>query len=75
MESASYDPQTKQVCFHFGNVTVAVDVEDYMDFLYVVAAMKTVIEKDPDVTLGVFTDEEGNEIEEFIVKDAEEEYS
>ena len=75
MDSSSYDPQTKQVFLQFSNVSVAIDVEDYMDFLYVVAAMKTVIEKDPDVTLGVFTDEEGNEIEEFIVKDAEEEYS
>ena len=75
MDSSAYDPETKQVYLQFGNVSVAIDVEDYMGFLYVVAAMKTVIEKDPDVTLGVFTDEEGNEIEEFIVKDAEEEYS
>lgn len=75
MESSAYDPQTKQVYLQFGNVTVAIDVEDYMDFLYVVAAMKTVIEKDPDIALGTFTDEDGNEIEEFIVKDQNEEYS
>jgi len=75
MESSAYDPQTKQVYLQFGNVTVAIDVEDYMDFLYVVAAMKNVIEKDPEVTLGTFTDDEGNEIEEFIVKDQDEEYS
>ena len=75
MDSSAYDPETKQIYLQFGNVSVAIDVEDYMGFLYVVAAMKTVIEKDPDVTLGVFTDEEGTEIEEFIVKDAEEEYS
>ena len=75
MNSSAYDPQTKQVYLHFGNVTVAIDVEDYMDFLYVVAAMKNVISDDPEVTLGTFTDEDGNEIEEFIVKDADEEYS
>jgi len=75
MESSAYDPQTKQVYLQFGNVSVAIDVEDYMDFLYVVVAMKNVIEKDPEVTLGTFTDDEGNEIEEFIVKDQDEEYS
>jgi hypothetical protein len=75
MESSAYDPQTKQVYLQFGNVSVAIDVEDYMDFLYVVVAMKDVIEKDPEVTLGTFTDDEGNEIEEFIVKDQDEEYS
>lgn len=75
MESSAYDPQTKQVYLQFGNVTVAIDVEDYMDFLYVVVAMKDVVEKDPEVTLGTFTDEDGNEIEEFIVKGQDEEYS
>jgi len=75
MESSAYDPETKQVYLQFGNVTVTIDVEDYMDFLYVVAAMKTVIEEDPDIALGSYTDEDGNEIEEFIVKDQNEEYS
>ena len=75
MESSAYDPETKQVYLQFGKVTVTIDVEDYMDFLYVVAAMKTVIEEDPDIALGSYTDEDGNEIEEFIVKDQNEEYS
>jgi len=75
MESSAYDPQTKQVYLQFGNVSVAIDVEDYMEFLYVVVAMKDIIEKDPEVTLGTFTDDDGNEIEEFIVKDQDEEYS
>jgi hypothetical protein len=75
MESASYDPQTKQVCFHFGNVTVAVDVEDYMDFLYIVTAMKTVVEQDPEVSLGTYVDENGIELQEFVFKDENEEYS
>lgn len=75
MDSSSYDPETKQVYMHFGNVTVAIDVEEYMNFLYIVAAMKTVIEQDPDVTIGSYTDDNGNEIEEFIVKDEDEEYS
>ena len=75
MDSSSYDPETKQVYLHFGNVTVAIDVEEYMNFLYVVAAMKTVIEQDPEVTIGSYTDDNGNELEEFIVKDEDEEYS
>jgi len=75
MESSAYDPQTKQVYLQFGNVSVAIDVEDYMEFLYVVVAMKDIIEKDHEVTLGTFTDDDGNEIEEFIVKDQDEEYS
>jgi len=75
MESASYDPQTKQVYFHFGNVTVAVDVEDYMDFLYIVTAMKTIVEQDPAVSLGTYVDENGIELQEFVFKDENEEYS
>jgi len=75
MESTAYDPQTKQVYLQFGNVTVAIDVEDFMDFIYTVVATKDIIEKDPEVTLGTFTDDDGNEIEEFIVKDQDEEYS
>lgn len=75
MNSTAYDPQAKQVYLYFGNVTVAIDVEEYMDFLYVFAAMKELISNDPEVTLGTFTDEDGNEIEEFIVKDTDEEYS
>lgn len=75
MESASYDPQTKQVYFHFGNVTVAIDVEEYMDFLYVATAMKSVIEDDPEVTLGTYVDENGVELQEFVFKDENEDYS
>ncbi len=75
MDNCSYDPQTKQVCMHYGSVTVAIDVEDYMDFLYIVMAMKTVIEQDEDVTLGTYVTEEGVELQEFIVKDENDEYS
>jgi hypothetical protein len=60
---------------HYGSVTVAIDVEDYMDFLYIVMAMKTVIEQDEDVTLGTYVTEEGVELQEFIVKDENDEYS
>jgi len=75
MDNCSYDPQTKQVCMHLGNVTVAIDVEDYMDFLYIVMAMKAVIEQDEDVTLGTYTTDEGVELQEFIVKDDTDGYS
>ncbi len=75
MESASYDPQTKQVYFHFGNVTVAIDTEDYMDFLYIVTAMKTVVEQDPEISLGTYVDENGIELQEFVFNDENEDYS
>jgi len=75
MDSCTYDPETKQVFFYFGNVSIAIDVEDYMNFLYMTMAMKTVVEEDPDVTLGTFVNEDGIEMQEFIVKDENEEFS
>jgi len=60
---------------HFGNVTVAIDVEDYMDFLYIAMAMKSVIEQDEEVTLGTYVTEEGVELQEFVVNDGNDEYS
>ena len=75
MDNCSYDPQTKQVFMHYGNDSVAIDVEDYMDFLYIVMAMKTVIEQDEDVTLGTYVTDEGVELQEFVVKDDTDGYS
>ena len=46
-----------------------------MDFLYIVTAMKTVVEQDPEVSLGTYVDENGIELQEFVFKDENEEYS
>ena len=75
MDSCSYDPETKQVYLRFANIVVEVDIEDYMSMLYVLNAAKTVIESDPEVTLGVYTDEEGNERQEFVINGEDEEYT
>ena len=76
MDSCSYDPESKQVFFNFGNVSVAIDVEDYMHFLYLVMAMKTVVEEDPEIALGTYVDDvTGIEMQEFIIKDENEEFS
>jgi hypothetical protein len=75
MDDCAYDPQSKQVFLHFGNVAVAIGVEDYLEFIYLAIAMKAVIEQDPDVSIGTYTTDEGVEIEEFIIKDENEEYS
>jgi len=75
MDSCSYDPETKQVYLRFANIVVEVDIEDYMSMLYVLNAAKTVIESDPDVSLGVYTDEEGNERQEFVINGEDEEYT
>ena len=75
MDDCSYDPQAKQVFFHFGNVTVSINVEDYMEFIYLALAMKSVVEEDPEVAIGTYTTDDGTEIQEFIIKDENEEYS
>lgn len=51
-----------------------VDVEDFMDVIHTLEEMKAVIQEDPEVTLGEFTDEDGNVWQEFIVKGEDEEY-
>jgi hypothetical protein len=75
MDSCSYDPETKQVYLRFANIVVEVDIEDYMSMLYVLNAAKSVIESDPEVSLGVYTDEEGNERQEFVISGEDEEYT
>ncbi len=75
MDSCAYDPETKQIYLRFGNVSIAIDIEDYMDVMYMLAAAKSVIEKDPEVSLGTFTDENGVEHQEFIVNEDGGEFS
>jgi hypothetical protein len=75
MDSCAYDPETKQVYLRFGNVSVAIDIEEYMNMLYMLAAAKGVIEKDPEVAMGTYTDDNGVERQEFIVNDEGEEFS
>ena len=75
MDSCAYDPETKQVYLRFANIVVEVDIEDYMSMLYVLNAAKSVIEADPEVSLGVYTDEAGNERQEFVINGEDEEYT
>lgn len=75
MDDCAYDPESKQVFLHFGNVAVSIGIEDYLAFLYLATAMKVVIEQDPDVSIGTYTTAEGVELEEFIIKGENEEYS
>lgn len=74
MDSCAYDPETKQIYLRFGNVSIEVDIEDYMNMLYIFNAAKAVIESDPEVSLGTYTDEDGNERQEFVVSGPDEEY-
>lgn len=68
MDNCTYDPETKAVLMQFGNVTVSVDIEDFMDMLYALAATKIEAESDEDIALGTYTNEEGVEVEAFVVK-------
>ena len=75
MDECAYNPETKQVYLKFERTMIVVDVEDFMDMLYTLQDVKSVIQEDPDVTLGEYEDEEGNCWEEFIVKSENEDYS
>ena len=75
MDECAYNPETKQVYLKFERTMIVVDVEDFMDMIYTLEHTKTIIQEDPEVTLGEYEDEEGNVWQEFIVKDENEEYS
>ena len=75
MDECAYNPETKQVYLKFDRTMIMVDVEDFIDIIYTLQDAKSIIEQDPDVTLGEYEDEEGNVWQEFIVKDESEEYS
>lgn len=74
MDDCAYNPETKQVYIRFDRTMIMVDIEDFMDVIYTLQEMKEIIKEDPDVTLGEFEDEDGNNWEEFIVKGKDEEY-
>lgn len=74
MDDCAYNPENKQVYLRFDRTTIMVDVEDFMDVIHTLEEMKAVIQEDPEVTLGEFTDEDGNVWQEFIVKGEDEEY-
>lgn len=75
MDECAYNPETKQVYLKFDRTMIMVDVEDFMDIIYTLQDAKSIIEQDPEVTLGEYEDEEGNVWQEFIVKDENQEYS
>ena len=75
MDECAYNPETKQVYLKFDRTMIVVDVEDFMDMIYTLQDAKSVIEQDPEVTLGEYEDEDGNVWQEFIVKEENEEYS
>lgn len=75
MDECAYNPETKQVYLKFERTMIVVDVEDFMDMMYTLEQTKSIIQEDPEVTLGEYEDEEGNVWQEFIVKDENEEYS
>jgi hypothetical protein len=75
MDECAYNPETKQVYLRFDRTMIMVDIEDFMDMIYTLQDAKSIIEQDPEVTLGEYEDEEGKIWQEFIVKDENEEYS
>jgi len=68
MDDCIYDPELKAVIMQFGNVTVSVDIEEFMQMMYGLASAKIEAEKDEDLELGIYTNEEGIEFETFVVK-------
>jgi len=49
-----YNPESKQVIIQFDRVSINIDLEDFLDMLYALHDLKSIIEEDPDVTIGTF---------------------
>lgn len=67
MDECVYNPATKQVYMKFDRAYIVVDIEDFMNVVYCVEDAKALIEKDPEVSLAEYTDEEGVVWKEFVV--------
>jgi hypothetical protein len=75
MDECVYNPTTKQVYLKFDRSYIVVDVEDFMNILYCLEDAKALIEKDPDIGLAEYTDDEGNLWKEFFVNSKDENYN
>lgn len=75
MDNYFYNPKSKQVIIQFDRVSINIDLEDFLDMLYSLHDLKTIIEADPNVTTGTFEDESGNSYEQFMIKEDDADFS
>lgn len=68
MDNYFYDPENKQVIIQLDRVSINIDIEDFLNMLYALHDLKSIIEEDPEVIIGTFEDENGKEYEKFIIK-------
>jgi hypothetical protein len=52
-----YNPESKQVIIQFDRVSINIDLEDFLDMLYALHDLKSIIEEDPDVTIESITEQ------------------
>lgn len=75
MDNYLYSPESKQVIIQFDRVSINIDLEDFLDMLYALHDLKSIIEEDPDVTIGTFEDENGKSWEQFMIKEDDADFS
>ena len=75
MDNYFYDPENKQVIIQLDRVSINIDIEDFLDMLYSLHDLKTIIEADPDVATGTFEDEDGKSWDQFMIKEDDTDFS
>jgi len=70
-----YNPESKQVIIQFDRVSINIDLEDFLDMLYSLHDLKTIIGADPDVATGTFEDEDGKSWDQFMIKEDDTDFS
>ena len=75
MFSGWYDAENK-ICFiQIDRLVLSIMADEFMDFHDLLSDLQTDMMNDPDLELGTYKDEEGNEFQEFVIKKKDEEYS
>ena len=75
MFSGWYDAESK-ICFiQIDRFVLSIMADEFMDFHDLLSELQTDMMEDPDLELGTYKDEEGNEFQEFVIKKKDEDYS
>lgn len=75
MFSGWYDAESK-ICFiQIDRFVLSIMADEFMDFHDLLSELQADMLEDPDLELGTYKDDDGNEFQEFVIKKKDEDYS
>jgi hypothetical protein len=75
MFSGWYDAESK-ICFiQIDRFVLSIMADEFMDFHDLLGELQADMLEDPDLELGTYKDDDGNEFQEFVIKKKDEDYS